>query len=94
MTDEEQIDLVFTTVGNAAQMLRMVQPGRMADALQRQMDRSFYTDPTLAQQVLSKSADVDRKMRLLRSAQVFVDAVTQVSEEVFEEAKGQADVRS
>ena len=82
MTDDEQIDLVFTTIGNAAQMLRAIQPGACADSLQRQIDRSFYLDPTLAQRVLIAKDDVDRKMRLLRAAQAFVDVVEAVGNEV------------
>ena len=89
MNEEDQIDFVFSTIGNAAQLLSMVRPGDCAKAFRSQMDRSFITDPTMALQVLAKKKDVDQKLRLLDAAAKFVEEFTAVADEVVAQAAAQ-----
>lgn len=91
MDEEAQVEVVFSTIGNAAQLLYMVRAEDCAKSFRAQMDRAFITDPTLAQQVLWKKKDVDRKLRLLDAATAFVKEFIAVSQEVIAESEAQAE---
>ena len=83
MDAKEQVAVVFETIGNAAQMLRIIRPGDCAKSMRAQIDRSFYADPTLAQAYLATRDDAERKLRLLDAAATFVAQIEKISEEVF-----------
>lgn len=89
MDENEQVAIVFETIGNAAQMLRAVRPGLCADLFEKQMDRAFYADPTLAQQVLARSKDIERKLKMLRAAEAFATIIFAVGEEIIAESQEQ-----
>ena len=69
---------LFQSIGMAALQLAMAgDHKKAAKELRRSIDSSFYIDPTSAQCYLAKRDEIEKQLKLLDAAAIFLNTVTE-----------------